>query len=196
MARFTIRDLLLLTVIVAVGTAWWIDRRRLTIQKETLLKEVDELRGAYIKIAFELDAARMWPPSLERMNELLEGAKKAPLASDEVQEVLFEVRHGDEFRTRVRAMAILPYLREREDAIDALRAALRERGESSADGVVPQYAATYLADMKANDAVNDVRAWVDFIKKEQPYDAEMRHTILESSEKSLAKLIAETQSPE
>jgi hypothetical protein len=32
--RFTIRDLLWLTVVVALGVAWWVDRRSVFIQKE------------------------------------------------------------------------------------------------------------------------------------------------------------------
>jgi hypothetical protein len=32
MIRFTIRDLLWATVVVALGVAWWIDRRSLTNQ--------------------------------------------------------------------------------------------------------------------------------------------------------------------
>ena len=34
MFRFTIRDLLWLTVVVAVATAWWVDRIRLTKRLE------------------------------------------------------------------------------------------------------------------------------------------------------------------
>ena len=36
MFRFTIRELLLLTVIAAVGVAWWIDRSRLAAELKEL----------------------------------------------------------------------------------------------------------------------------------------------------------------
>jgi hypothetical protein len=38
MLHFTIRELALLTVVVAMGVAWWIDRSR-------LLERIDELDG-------------------------------------------------------------------------------------------------------------------------------------------------------
>jgi hypothetical protein len=50
MFRFTIRELVLLTVIVAVGAGWWVERRRLSrevfgLKYELLLRETkaDEL---------------------------------------------------------------------------------------------------------------------------------------------------------
>ena len=36
MFRFTIRELVLLTLVVAMGVAWWVDRRRLAQQVSTL----------------------------------------------------------------------------------------------------------------------------------------------------------------
>jgi hypothetical protein len=192
--RFTIRDLVLLTAVVATAAGWWIDRRRLVIANDELTKEVGELRTNYFQAALELIAARSTPQGEKRIRELHEAAKRSTLSRDDSQEVLFEVRHGDDFRTRVRAMAILPYLRERAEAIEALRAALGERGETSAEGVIPLYAAKYLAELKATESINDVRAWIEFVKSEWPYDRESRDTVLRTSETSLAKLIATSES--
>jgi hypothetical protein len=40
MFRFTIRDLLLLTVIVAMGAGWWLDRQRLQDRVYELIGEL------------------------------------------------------------------------------------------------------------------------------------------------------------
>jgi hypothetical protein len=36
MFRFTIREMVLLTIIVAIGVGWWLDRRALTAQMARL----------------------------------------------------------------------------------------------------------------------------------------------------------------
>jgi len=43
--KFTIRDLLWLTVVVALGVAWWVDRGR-------LLQKIDELDGPNTIVEF------------------------------------------------------------------------------------------------------------------------------------------------
>ena len=53
MFRFTIRDVLWLTVVVAMGVAWWIDRRQLTeyhrrveeLQAEALVNSFDDVEA-------------------------------------------------------------------------------------------------------------------------------------------------------
>ena len=40
MFRFTIRELVLLTIIVAMGVGWWVDRRALTEQMARLKSNV------------------------------------------------------------------------------------------------------------------------------------------------------------
>jgi hypothetical protein len=50
--RFTIRDLLWLTTLVAMGVAWWIDRTRLadqytTLKQSTSVVEFEELDAKY-----------------------------------------------------------------------------------------------------------------------------------------------------
>jgi hypothetical protein len=44
MFRFTIRDLLLLTVIVALVVSWWVDRSRLAADRDSLQRTATELR--------------------------------------------------------------------------------------------------------------------------------------------------------
>jgi hypothetical protein len=48
--------------------------------------------------------------------------------------------------------------------------------------------------MKAERAVEDVRAWVDFLKTEHPYDEETRGVLIETGEKDLAQLVASADS--
>jgi hypothetical protein len=69
MFRFIIRELLLLTVIVAMGVAWWIDRSRLAKDAEAwkatsvLVKSVQQswhdawMSGKKWKLSDELDRA-------------------------------------------------------------------------------------------------------------------------------------------
>jgi hypothetical protein len=55
MFRFTIRDVLWLTVVVALGVAWWLDRTILTTGNSELVKQrTNELRFAKLR-ALELD---------------------------------------------------------------------------------------------------------------------------------------------
>ena len=42
--RFTIRDVMLLTIIVAVCTAWWLDRTKLQRENYLLKKKSQEIR--------------------------------------------------------------------------------------------------------------------------------------------------------
>jgi hypothetical protein len=192
MFRFTIRDVLWLTLVVAVLVAGLINWRAYMQSEEKLREEVSDLRVSNFELGMELAAARSFPRGEKRIRELSEAAKKGPLSRDDATEVLFEVMHGEDFRIRVRAMAILPYLQERDEAIAALRLALRERGE---EGVIPTYAASYLASMKATDATADVRAWLEFLEKEQPYEPDVRATLIENARKRLAELSSEEQTP-
>ena len=191
MFRFTIRDVLWLMVVVALAVGWWINWYRWTDANETLRDETTDLRAANFKLGFELVAARSYPHGEKRIRELYESGKKSPLSADEAREVLFEVMHAEDFRIRVRAMAILPNLRERDEAIAALRLAIRERGE---EGIIPTYAASYLATLKATDAINDVREWLAYLESEQPYDSDTRETHIYNAKKRLAELSCQCKS--
>ena len=188
--RFTIRDGLFLTATIAVALAWWIDHRYSADRIEKLEKQHSDLRTENLDLAFKLIAEKSLPKD-QRVRELLDAVKKSTLSSDEAEEVFLLVRHDPDFRVRVRAMTILPHVRERDDAIDVLLEALRQRtGEKAADGVIPQYAAKYLAHMKATRAIGDVKGWLAFLKEEKPYDDEARPVLIKTAEKNLAELIA------
>ena len=53
MFRFTIRELVLLTLVVAMGVGWWLDRRALTDQMARLKSNVF-LDGAIDGIDFQV----------------------------------------------------------------------------------------------------------------------------------------------
>jgi hypothetical protein len=45
MFRFTIRDVLWLTVVVAMGAAWWVDRSRLDLYARKLKSDIQMQRA-------------------------------------------------------------------------------------------------------------------------------------------------------
>jgi hypothetical protein len=135
----------------------------------------------------------LFPPGygekVQKIATLLEQAPTSrPSASDSV-ELLDQAQHDRDFRIRVRAMAVLPFIDDREKAIDALVACVHDReSESSGGGNVPLYATTYLADMSATRAIPDVEDWVTYLQRKQPYDEKMRTVILKKSSEDLARL--------
>ena len=78
MLRFTIRDLLWLTVVVAVLVAGLINWRVYVQSEEKLREEVSDLRGSNFELGMELAAARSFPRGEKRIRELSEAAKKGP----------------------------------------------------------------------------------------------------------------------
>jgi hypothetical protein len=44
MFRFTIRELVLLTLVVAMGVGWWVDRSRLATANASLVAECERLK--------------------------------------------------------------------------------------------------------------------------------------------------------
>jgi|GEM_PF-3977380 len=194
MFRFTIRDLLWLTVAVAItlgmGIGWWRDRSKLKSLYENE-------RASGFKLALRLIPYESFTQGTERIDKIREAAKHSPPSPEEAVEILHYVQHNDDFRIRVRAMAVFPYLNAREEAINVLLDALRERtGERCADGVIPQYAVRYLADMKATRAIPEIKDWLRFLKEEGPYDDSIRPTLIKSSEKCLAELLSSTNPPD
>jgi hypothetical protein len=86
-------------------------------------------------------------------------------------------------------MAVLPFVRERERAIDVLVTATKVRGpESSGSGNVPLYATTYLADMNATRAIPAIEDWLSFLEAQKPYSDEMRATMVKKGKEDLARL--------
>jgi hypothetical protein len=55
MFRFSIRDLILVTALVSVGIAWWLDHRRLAITQDRLDTIVAELVSRNIAVEFDTD---------------------------------------------------------------------------------------------------------------------------------------------
>jgi len=183
--RFTIRDGLFVVTIVGVALAWWLDHRQLSESVKGLVKDLAHVRTENLKLSIrnELNETK-------RIDELDEAAKRSSLSPSEVDEVLQFVGSEFDIRVRVRAMAILPRLKDREKAIDVLIEALHDRKE----GVVPQYAAKYLAHMRAVRAIEEVKAWVDYLKTENPYDEESRAVMLKTGESALAQLMTSAES--
>lgn len=68
MLRFTIRELVLLTVIVGIGIGWWVDRTRLWSHSnqmefvaENLLLEIEHITGKSHSV--KLSDGTAWPKS-------------------------------------------------------------------------------------------------------------------------------------
>jgi HEAT repeat protein len=125
----------------------------------------------------------------ERITALLERAQTAPPTSAEAQEMFGLVLNDPAFNVRVRAMAVLPFVRERDRAIDVLLDALEDRDpETSGSGNVPLYATTYLADMNATRAVPAIEDWLAFLENQKPYGDEMRSMMVKKGKEDLARL--------
>jgi hypothetical protein len=180
--RFSIRQLAVLIVILALACGWWADHRHL----ESQLTEVGDAFSKQIQENLRYHEFRAG-----RITTLLADAEKSAPSPEVAAEVLDTVRNDPDWSIKVRAMAILPYLKEREDAIDALIDATKIHDvESSGGGNVPFYAVSYLAEMKAGRGISAVAEWVEFIKHQYPYDAKVHELILKRSEKHLADLEA------
>jgi hypothetical protein len=67
--RFTIRELVLVTVIVAMAFGWWIDRRRLAHRLQLELSQTYELYSHSISHPVAFDTWLSWPAS-KRKEEL------------------------------------------------------------------------------------------------------------------------------
>jgi hypothetical protein len=76
MYRFTIRELVLLTLVVAMGVGWWIDRTRLWYHSnqmefvaENLLLEIEHVTGKPYSV--KLSDGSAWPKGREKGSGLL-----------------------------------------------------------------------------------------------------------------------------
>lgn len=127
----------------------------------------------------------------QRITAMLERAPTAPPTSAEAGELFAWVRDDPAFNVKVRAMAVLPFVKEREQAIDVLIEALKDRDpDSSGSGNVPLYATTYLADMQATRALPAIEDWLTFLEKQTPYRPETAASLLQKGKEDLAKLKA------
>jgi hypothetical protein len=119
----------------------------------------------------------------------LDRAQTTPPTAAEAEEMFGFMRDDPAFNVRVTAMAVLPFVRERERAIDVFIAALKVRNpEVSDSGNVPLYATTYLADMKATRAVPAIEDWLAFLESQKPYGDEMPSMMVKKGTEDLARL--------
>jgi hypothetical protein len=150
-------------------------------------------RGAARPLATLEELAALFPPGygekVRKIKELLENSPTSRPSPSDSAELLDLAQHDPDFRIRVRAMAVLPFISDREKAIDALVACVHDREpESTGGGNVPLYATMYLANMSATRAIPDVEDWITYLQRKPPYDEEMRAKILEKSNEDLARL--------
>jgi hypothetical protein len=95
-----------------------------------------------------------YPQKVQKITHLLKAAPTSQPSSKDVAELFDQALHDPDFRIRVRAMAVFPYLHEREKAIDVLITCVQDRNPATTgDGNVPLYATTYLVDMRATRAI-------------------------------------------
>jgi len=78
MFRFTIRDVLWLTVVVAMAVGWWIDRDRTWRQSESSRQVVDRFQKLGVDPEQDLEALR--PPPV-RVVRIKSGAVRVPVAA-------------------------------------------------------------------------------------------------------------------
>lgn len=141
----------------------------------------------------------LFPPGyaekVQKITALLESAPTSRPSAADSNELLKEAAHDSDFRIRVRAMAVLPFISERERAVDVLIAAVHERNpRTNGGGNVPLYATTYLADMKATRAIPDIADWLRFLGHDQSFDQQLKPGVLRKVREDLARLeAAETQ---
>jgi hypothetical protein len=139
-----------------------------------------------------------WPPlppptayeiKVDKIYGLYESASTSrPSAADEA-ELFDEVLHDPDFRIQVRAMAVLPFVRDREKAIDVLIKSVHYRDPNYSENAnVPLAATLCLAKMKATRAVPDVADWVAYMQEYRPYGEKMGPTILQTAMKALSRL--------
>ena len=58
MFRFTIRELVLLTLVVALGVGWWVDQSALRSQLRSMRSELEEAQIAAVRFAEKLRTER------------------------------------------------------------------------------------------------------------------------------------------
>jgi hypothetical protein len=111
-----------------------------------------------------------------------------PSTSDE-DELISDVLNDPDFRIRVRAMALMPLIKNRARATITLMACIRERDPNrTGNGNVPFYAAGYLADMNATDAIPSITEWIKYLEDGNPYAPDVVAMMLQRSRSDLARL--------
>ena len=111
--RFTIRDLLWIIVVVGMGLGWWVDHRTLDLANR-------HHRGKLFKAGLRLIPLESFTQGEERISSIHDAAKSSPPPPEAAAEIIHHVRYDPDWRIRVRAMAVLPFLSERAEATKVL----------------------------------------------------------------------------
>src|SRR5581483_11684309 len=107
---------------------------------------------------------------VRKITSLLEEAPTSRPSTQDAEELFDLVAHDPDFRVRVRAMAVLPFVEDRERAVGTLIAAVHEHNpKTNGGGNVPLYATTYLVDMKATRAIPDISDWLKSLQSDQTF---------------------------
>jgi hypothetical protein len=69
MFRFTIRELVLLTLVVAMGVGWWVDRSRIAIQRDHAIA-VNAHANEYVRLTGKYRRWRYGPEPYEYLMQL------------------------------------------------------------------------------------------------------------------------------
>jgi HEAT repeat protein len=130
-----------------------------------------------------------YPRKVQKITRLLETAPTSQPSSADVAELIDQALHDPDFRIRVRAIVVLPYLRNRQRVIDVLITCTHDRDPATTgDGNVPVYATNSLADMAATRAIPDIVDWLNFLKANPNYDKSRHDMIFEEGIKDLRRL--------
>ena len=133
---------------------------------------------------------------VKKITNLLKNAPTSQPSPADTNELFDEALHDPNFAIRVRAMALFPFLDNRERAIDILINCVHDRDpQTTGNGNVPLYATTYLADMKATRAIPDIKSWIQYQQQNQPYGDRTGPMIVNKSTEDLNRLIAASTQP-
>jgi hypothetical protein len=132
----------------------------------------------------------------DALSRLATRARTQPLTAAEASAVLQLVRHDPDWRIKVRALPVLPLLREREEAVTALITALNDRDpNSSGGGNVPAYACSVARQMKDARTADALRNLLHDVEQEQPYPPPTRTLISKLAHEALASFSAANTQP-
>jgi hypothetical protein len=146
----------------------------------------------------ERPANPMWDPVYQRkdqkIHDLLQSAPTSQPSPADVTEILDEIAHDSNWEIRFKAIDLLPFLHDREKAIDVLIGCVRERDPiATGSGLVPTAASRTLAGMKAVRAIPDVTNWLNYLQSDHPYG--MMPGLLFQAKRDLSHLKAASTQP-
>jgi len=151
MLRFTIRDMLWLTVVVAMGVGWWAEHRR-------LVPTIAALKAQASQDAYQIGVERG-----RRLVRLYETAKYVPLKQVEVDDIVDTILHDPSKTHALQAVWIVPFFSNRAYAISFLIELVKTRSRWDEGSIVPINAIACLADMDAFEAIPAVEDFLLFL---------------------------------